>query len=123
MSAIVCFGIPERTVDVLIEVIAATQAAPDRWIVFGTDANLLGALDQQWSNVIDLVLALLPTTDAAMRDVALEILALEAISRASSLWVQGSAAACTPPDGFRAVLVDEGRGSGCLVESMRQFSR
>jgi hypothetical protein len=98
------FGVPEQEVDALIEAFAGTHAEPGRWVVFGTDANLLGALDRQWHNAVDLVLVLVPRTDIVVMDVALTLLAHERLEPAAVVWLQGAELALDPPSGFRAAF-------------------
>lgn len=104
IAAIAIYGVPEREVDALIEVIEGTPAEPLRWVVFGTDANLLGALDRQWRDTVDLVLVLMPRTDIEMMNLALDVLANERLEPATVVWLHGAELAPDPPSGFRASL-------------------
>ena len=104
IAAIAVFGVPEREVDALIEDITRTVAAPARWVVFGTDMNLLGALVHQWRPLTNLVPVLLPGTDATVLDAALFLLELEGLEQKSVVWLHGTAVVPEPPPGFRAVI-------------------
>ena len=104
IAAIAVYGVPEREVDSLIEAFAGTPAEPGRWVVFGTDANLLGALDRQWRDAVDLVLVLVPRTDLVVMDVALTLLAHERLEPAAVVWLHGAELALDPPSGFRAAF-------------------
>ncbi len=104
ISAIVVFGVPEQEVDALIDAFAGTHVEPGRWVVFGADANLLGALDRQWGNAVDLVLVRMPRADIEMVDVALDLLANERLEPATVVWLHGAELAFDPPSGVRAAL-------------------
>lgn len=104
IAAIAVFGVPEREVDALIEDITRTVAAPARWVVFGTDMNLLGALVHQWRPLTNLVPVLLPGTDATVLDAALFLLELEGLEQKSVVWLHGTAVVPEPPPGFRAAI-------------------
>ena len=104
IAAIAVFGVPEREVDALIEAVAGTHAEPGRWVVFGTDAYLLGALDRQWRNAVDLVVVRIPCGDIEMVDVALDVLANERLEPATVVWLHGTELGFDPPSGFRAVF-------------------
>lgn len=104
IAAIAVFGVPEREVDALIEDITRTVAAPARWVVFGTDMNLLGALVHQWRHLTNLVPVLLPGTDATVLDAALFLLELEGLEQKSVVWLHGTAVVPEPPPGFRAAI-------------------
>ena len=100
IAAIAVFGVPEREVDALIEDITRTVAAPARWVVFGTDMNLLGALVHQWRPLTNLVPVLLPGTDGTVLDAALFLLELEGLEQRSVVWLHGTAVVPEPPSGF-----------------------
>ena len=104
ISAIVGFGVPEQEVDALIEAYAGTHAEPGRWVVFGTDANLLGVLDRQWRDAVDLVVVRMPRADIEMVDVVLDVLANERLEPATVVWLHGAELSFDPPSGFRAVF-------------------
>ena len=104
IAAIAVFGVPEREVDALIEDVTRTVAAPDRWVVFGTDMNLLGALVHQWRHLTNLVPVLLPGTDGTVLDAALFLLELEGLEQKSVVWLHGMEVASEPPPGFRAAI-------------------
>jgi hypothetical protein len=118
IAAIVCFGLPERTTDQLIDALVDTAAAPDRWVVFGMDANLLAALETQWGKHIDLVLAWVPSTHETMREAALDVLAREAVPPGAAVWIQGADIGCSAPVGFLATLVADGQGVTGLAASI-----
>ena len=104
IAAIAVYGVPEREVDALIEAFAGMRAEPGRWVVFGTDAYLLGALDRQWRNAADLVIVRMPGADIEMVDAALDVLANERLEPATVVWLQGTELAFDPPSGFRTAL-------------------
>lgn len=104
IAAIIVFGVPEREVDALIEDITCTVAAPARWVVFGTDMNLLGALVHQWRHLTNLIPVLLPGTDGTVLDMALFLLEHEGLERESVVWLHGTAVVPEPPPGFRAAF-------------------
>ena len=104
ITTIAVFGVPEQQVDALIESIAATVTGPARWVVFGTDMDLLAALDRQWRGAVDLVLACLPAADEMMMEAAQMILANERLDPNMVAWLQGDAVPCDPPMGFRTTL-------------------
>jgi hypothetical protein len=104
IAAMAVYGVPEREVDALIEAFAGTPAEPVRWVVFGTDANLLGALDRQWRDAVDLVLVLVPRTDIVVMDAAPTLLARERLEPEAVVWLHGAELALDPPSGFRATL-------------------
>ena len=104
IAAIAVFGVPEREVDALIEDITRTVAAPARWVVFGTDMNLLGALVHQWRHLTNLVPVLLPGTDGTVLEAALFLLELEGLEQKSVVWLHGTAVVSEPPPGFRAAF-------------------
>jgi hypothetical protein len=96
--------VPERQVDALIDDIICTVAAPARWVVFGTDMNLLGALVHQWQHPTNLVPVLIPGTDDTVLDTALVILEHEGLERESVVWLHGTAVLPEPPTGFRVAF-------------------
>ena len=104
ITAIAAFGVPEQQVDALIESIMSTVAEPARWMVFGTDVDLLAALDRQWCGAVDLVLAGMPTADRTTIEAAQVILASEGLDPNMVAWLHGDAVPCDPPTGFRATL-------------------
>ena len=104
ITAIAAFGVPEQQVDALIESIMSTVAEPARWMVFGTDVDLLAALDRQWCGAVDLVLAGMPTADGTTIEAAQVILASEGLDPNMVAWLHGDAVLCDPPTGFRATL-------------------
>ena len=117
ISAIVCFGVPESLVDMLIEATMGTPCEPVRWVVFGVDMNLLGALDTQWGKAIDLVLALLPGPSEELRDAALTILKHEGVLSSESVWVRGPDVVCSAPDGMLAAFDAKGPDVSNLVSA------
>ena len=104
IAAMAVFGVHEREVDALIEAIVGTPAEPGRWVVFGTDAYLLGALDRQWRNAMDLVVVRIPCAAIEMVDVALDVLANEQLEPSTVVWLHGAELGFDPPTGFRAVF-------------------
>ena len=104
ITAIAAFGVPEQQVDALIESITLTVAEPVRWVVFGTDMNLLAALDRQWSGSVELVLACLPAADGTTIEAAHLILENEGLDPSVVAWLHGDSLPCEPPMGFRATL-------------------
>lgn len=117
IAAIVCFGVPEAQVDMLIEATMSTPSEPGRWVVFGSDMHLLGALDKQWTKSIDLVLVMLPGTSADLQDAALTILEHEGVRLAETVWVHGPNVTCSVPDGLLATFDAEGPGVDHLVSA------
>ena len=117
ISAIVCFGLPESQVDMLIEATMGTTFEPARWVVFGVDMNLLGALDTQWGKAIDLVLAMLPGTSEDLQDAALTILEHEGVMLSESVWVCGPDVPCSAPEGMLATFDAKGPGVSHLVSA------
>ncbi len=115
ISAIVCFGVPEAYVDMLIEATMGTPSEPGRWVVFGGDMNLLGALDKQWTKSIDVVLAMLPGTSADVQDAAIAILEHERVLLSESVWVRGPDVPCSSPDGMLATFDVKGPDVNHLV--------
>ena len=104
IAAIAVFGVPEREVDALIEDIACTVAVPARWLVFGIDMNLRGALVHHWEHLTNLVPVLLPGTDDSVLDTALFLFEHEGLERESVVWLHGAAVLPEPPSGFRAAF-------------------
>ena len=117
ISAIVCFGVPESQVDMLIEATIGTAFEPRRWGVFGADMNLLGALDTQWGKVINLVMALLPGTSGELQCAALTILEHEGLLLSESVWVRGPDVSCSAPDGMLATFDAKGPGVNRLASA------
>ncbi len=118
IAAIVCFGVPERQVDLLIEAVMGTAAEPGRWVVFGVDMNLLGALDAQWGKAIDLILACLPELDDDFQDAALTILESEGVVPSETVWVRGADVSFSAPEGMLASFEFKGAGAGDLVSAI-----
>lgn len=110
ISAIVCFGLPESQVDMLIEATMGTASEPVRWVVFGVNMSLLGALDSQWGKAIDLVPVMLPGTGEDIQDAALTILEHEGVLLSECVWVQGTDVSGAAPAGMLATL--DAKGSG-----------
>lgn len=110
ITAIAAFGVPEQQVDALIESIMSTVAEPARWMVFGTDVDLLAALDRQWCGAVDLVLACMPAADGTTMEAAQLILASEGLDPNMVAWLHGYAVPCDPPTGFRTTLRVERAG-------------
>lgn len=121
ISAIVCFGLPESQVDMLIEATMGTPSEPGRWVVFGVDMHLLGALDKQWGKAIDLVLALLPGTSEEFQDAALTILEHEGVLPSESVWVRGPDVPASAPQGMLAVFDAMGSDVSGLVSAIDNF--
>ena len=121
ISAIVCFGLPESQVDMLIEATMGTTFEPARWVVFGVDMNLLGALDLQWGKVIDLVLAMLPGTSEELQAAALTILENEGVLPAESVWVRGPDVLPSAPQRMLAAFDAKGSGVKDLVVALGSF--
>ena len=117
ISAIVCFGVPEPQVDMLIEATMGTPSEPARWVVFGVDMYLLGALDTQWGKAIDLVLAMLPGTSEDLQDAALTILEREGVLSSESVWVRGPDVPGSAPEGMLATFDAMGPGVSELVSA------
>lgn len=115
ISTIVCFGVPESQVDMLIEATLGTSAEPRRWVVFGLDINLLGALDQQWSKTVNLTLVLLPGTSERELEAALAILSNEEVSPSECIWVRGPDVACSGPQDVLATFDANSLDVGSLV--------
>ncbi len=118
ISAIVCFGVPESQVDMLIEAAMGTPCEPVRWVVFGVDVDLLGALDTQWGKAIDLVLAVLPGTSEELQDAVLTILEHEGLLLSVSVLVRGPDVLCSAPDGMLATFDAKGPGVSDLVSAL-----
>lgn len=122
ISAIVCFGVTEPQVDMLIEAAMGTTFEPARWVVFGVDMNLLGVLDQQWGKAIDLVLALLPGTSEEFQDAALTILEHEGVLPAESVWVRGPDVPASAPQSMLVAFDAKGSGVSDLVVALGSFA-
>ena len=118
ISAIVCFGVPESQVDMLIEAALGTPSEPGRWVVFGVDMHLLGALDTQWGKAIDLVLAMLPGTSEDLQDAALTIMEHEGLRSAECVWVRGPDVPGCAPEGMLAAFDARGPGVSDLVSAI-----
>jgi hypothetical protein len=88
-AAVVTFGVPERCVDALIEFLHGSSDEPGRWLVFGHDMDLLGAIHEHWNGAIDITIALLPATDAMIIDVVVDILTMETVHLARCAWIHG----------------------------------
>jgi hypothetical protein len=96
-AAVVTFGVPERCADALIELLHGSSHEPGRWLVFGHDMDLLGAIHEHWNGAIDITIALLPATDAMMIDVVVDILAVETVDLARCAWIHGTGLAGEAP--------------------------
>ena len=118
ISLIVCFGVPESQVDMLIDATMGTPSEPGRWVVFGVDMILLGALDAQWTEAIDLVLTLLPGLSEVFQDAALTILEHKGALLSESVWVRGADVLCSAPDGVLASFDAKGSGVNNLVSAI-----
>jgi hypothetical protein len=75
-TAAVCFGVPEATVDRLIQ---SEHARIQRWIVFGTDPNALAALDRIWQGDVEMNLVIMPAVDDVLVPLVEDILRTEGI--------------------------------------------
>ena len=104
VAAVATFGVPERDVDSLIEALLDARVGPARWLVFGMDMALLGALDLQWRDVCEVVIGRMPSTDLAARDAVLTIIENEGLSVDSVIWLHGRDAKCNPPVGVLAAI-------------------
>jgi hypothetical protein len=98
------YGVPEREVDALIEAFLGSPVQPVRWMVFGTEASLLWALDSHWGKIVDLVVVLMPNTEIEMVDVAISVMASEQVELGATVWLHGAELPIDPPSGFRAAL-------------------
>ena len=118
ISAIACFGVPESQVDLLIEAAMGTAFEPARWVVFGADMHLLGALDTQWGKAIDLVLTMLPGTSEDSQDAALTILEHEGVMLYESVWIRGPDVPGPAPAGMLATFDAASRDISVLVAAI-----
>lgn len=113
-TAIVCFGLPEQQVDILIEGLTGTSSEPIRWLVFGCDANLLRALYKLWGETTELIAVIIPTSIEGLEEAALTILQSEQIALSEAVWVLGPAVAWLGPDDARAIF----HSAGVQVDSL-----
>jgi len=104
LTAIICFGLPEQQVDILMEGITGTSSEPKKWIVFGCDANLLAALNKQWGEISKLIAVIIPASTEGLEEVALAILQSEQIALSEAVWVMGPAVAWPGPNDALAVF-------------------
>ena len=102
----------------LIEATMGAPSEPVRWLVFGADMYLLGALDTQWGKAIDLVLVMMPGTSEDLQDAALTILEHEGMPLSECVWVHGPNAPCSAPEGMFATFDATGSGVSRLVSAL-----
>ena len=122
ISAIACFGVPERQVDLLIDAMVGTPAEPTRWFVFGQDANLLGALDQHWRSSLELVLARMPGSGPDVHDAVLLILENEGVQPEQCVWLLGPQVTCPSTDHGRASFIVAGQPLKTLVSRLGEVA-
>ena len=108
LTAVVCFGLPEQQVDILMEGLTGTSSEPEKWIVFGCDANLLAALDKQWGETTELIAVFSPGSTEGLEEAALAILQNEQIALSEAAWVLGPAVAWLGPDEALAIFHSAG---------------
>jgi hypothetical protein len=78
----VAFGVPESTVDRLIQATHESNGGINRWVVFGSDANALGALDKIWQGCVEVNLVMMPAIDEAFVPCIEDILEAENLDMA-----------------------------------------
>ena len=86
----IAFCVPVPVVDELIETTHGTPMEAVRWFVLGTDMSALSTLHANWSQVIDLTLVLVPASDSAALDAALDILEAESVKLEECIWIDGT---------------------------------
>ena len=86
-SVIFTFDVLESCVDQIIKLIHGGVAEPARWFVFGSHAQLLNGLDQDWSEHLDLTLVLMTGDKASMLDAATAILEHEGQTLEECAWL------------------------------------
>jgi hypothetical protein len=118
-AAVVTFGVPERCVDEMIERLHGGFAEPGRWLVFGHDMALLGAIHEHWNDTIDITIALLPATDAMLVDVAVDIATHERVTPDRCAWVHGAGVVGAPPRGFGLVIEARGKDARTLAQELK----
>jgi len=122
LTAIVCFGLPEQQVDILMEGLTGTASEPMRWVVFGCDANLLGALYKLWGETTELIAVIIPASTEGLEEAALTILQSERIPLSETVWVLGPAVAWPGPDDARAILHSTGGRLDSLVTRLADLA-
>ena len=78
--AVTC-GVPEACVDQLVEAFQSGSPTIDKWLVCGTDAHALGALDKIWgdSGNVEVIPVMLPELDESLIPSIFDILEAEGI--------------------------------------------
>jgi hypothetical protein len=117
-GTVVTFGVPERCVDEMIEHLHGSRAEPGRWLIFGHDMALLGAIHEHWNNAIDITIALLPATDAMLVEVAVDIATHERVTLDRCAWVHGSGVVGAPPLGLGLVIEARGKDAAALAAEL-----
>ncbi|MDP9994550.1 hypothetical protein J2W28_004920 [Variovorax boronicumulans] len=122
LTAVVCFGLPEQQVDILMEGLTTTLAEPRKWIVFGSDANLLAALKKLWGETIELIAVIVPASTEGLEEAALSILQSEQVALSEAVWVLGSGTAWRGPDDALAIFHSVGVHVDSLVTKLANLT-
>jgi hypothetical protein len=122
LTAVVCFGLPEQQVDILMEGLIGTSSEPKKWIVFGCDVNLLAALNKQWGEAAELIAVIIPASTEGLEEAALAILESEQIALSETVWVLGPAVAWRGPDDALATFKSAGVHVGDLVTKLADLT-
>ena len=97
---------PERFADQLLEAVVAESPAATRWVVAGLDADLLGALVEQWDSRITLTAVLLPHASDLTAHAVLDVLSSERVALDEVVWLHG-ARECKAPASIQCTAVIE----------------
>jgi hypothetical protein len=81
----VAFGIPVSTVDRLIQAVHESKPGIHRWVVFSTDVNALGALDDIWRGQVEVNAVMMPAIDETMVPCIEDILVAENLDMAGCI--------------------------------------
>lgn len=118
-TAVVSFGLPEHTVDDLLQGVAEAGLPRGRWLVAGQNMHLLGALNVHWSQAMEVVLIHAPHAGLSMREVMLDIAAAEGCDDTEQLiWLHGPLATCEPPVACTRVLDGRLLGTPALTRRL-----
>jgi hypothetical protein len=116
VRTLVCFAVPERLVDQLLEAVVATYPAATRCVVAGLDAVMLGALVEQWARRITLTVVLLPHASDATAQAVLDVLSNENLALDEVVWLHGTKE-CEAPDSLHfTALLEEQAGLHVLAK-------
>lgn len=122
LTAIVCFGLPEQQVDILMEGLTTTSAEPRKWIVFGCDADLLAALIKLWGETTELIAVIIPASTEGLEEAALTILQSEQVALSEVVWVLGPGVAWRGPDDALAIFHSAGVNVDSLVTKLADLT-